>query len=118
MALLAILQLLEQHSGLQHITTVQLLDFIRLTSLLKRDIELAQPATRSSMEAEVAPDCLPQSISLFLSNAIGLSVGDLVDLWAVFKTEIWPLESEAERTSLEETTFRKHGWHMGISTRI
>ncbi|KAJ6498189.1 hypothetical protein DFH09DRAFT_945566 [Mycena vulgaris] len=109
MALLAVLQLLEQHSLSRNITTSQLLDFLRLASLLKRDIDLAQPARQ---DPAAAPDYLPQSVVLFISAAIKLSVDDVAYLWAILKDEVWLLELEH---SLEEETFKVHGWHLGIT---
>lgn len=112
MALLAHLQLLDQHPHLQHIKTLQLLDFLRLASLLKRDIDLAQPAR---LDLEAAPEFLPHSVAQFLSNATGLSIEDVMVLWSVFKDEAWQLDSDAHRSSMEETAFKTHGWHLGIS---
>ncbi|KAJ7431561.1 hypothetical protein B0H11DRAFT_1664812, partial [Mycena galericulata] len=108
------LQLLNRHPHLQRIKTLQLLDFIRLASLLKRDIDLAQPARQ---DLEIAPEFLPQSVASFLSGSTGISVPDVEVLWSVFKAEAWELDSnDLHRSSLEETTFKTHGWHLGITS--
>ncbi|KAJ7226864.1 hypothetical protein GGX14DRAFT_627313 [Mycena pura] len=100
-------------SGLRHITTLQLLNFLRLAALLKRDIDLAQPA---SQDSRVAPAHLPESVSLFLSRATGLLLEDVPALWSVFKEEVWVIETDSERAQLEETTFRMYGWPLGITS--
>ncbi|KAJ7858208.1 hypothetical protein B0H14DRAFT_3135523, partial [Mycena olivaceomarginata] len=111
MALLAVLQLLDQHPHLQHIQVLQLLKFLRLAALLKQDIGLAQPAR---LELDAAPDHLPQSVSTFLADATGVGSDAVPNLWAVFRDEVWVMEREDE-SSLEET-FRTHGWHLGITS--
>ncbi|KAJ7112413.1 hypothetical protein C8R43DRAFT_1138890 [Mycena crocata] len=113
MALLAILQLLDHHPTLAHIQTSQFLQFIRLASLLKRDIDLAQPARH---DLDVAPTYMPTSVSHFLSNAVGMSVDEVEDLWGVLKEEVWFSESQDRQSADEETTFRTHGWHLGITS--
>ncbi|KAK7035117.1 hypothetical protein R3P38DRAFT_2518592 [Favolaschia claudopus] len=113
MALLAVLQLLDQHPTLRHIKTAKLLDFLRFSALLKRDIDLTQPARQNP---QIAPDFLPESVSLFLSSALDMLLDDISALWAAFKDEVWEMDSPEDRALLEETTFKTHGWHLGIST--
>ena len=115
MALSTVLQLLDQHPTLRHITTFQLLDFLRLSALLKRDIDLAQPA---SQDSDVAPAHIPESVSLFLSRATGLLLQDVPALWSVFKEEVWAMESGEKCAQLEETTFKMYGWPLGISAPL
>ncbi|KAJ6536225.1 hypothetical protein B0H19DRAFT_1271016 [Mycena capillaripes] len=113
MALLTILQLLDQHPTLRHITTFQLLDFLRLAAHLRRDIDLAQPAKQ---DLDTAPDHIPDSVSLFLTGATGLAVDDVTLLWAAFKEEVWTMQAPDNLALLEETTFKTHGWHLGITS--
>ncbi|KAJ7872141.1 hypothetical protein B0H14DRAFT_3131643 [Mycena olivaceomarginata] len=104
MALLAVLQLLDQHPHLQHIQVLQLLKFLHLAALLNQDIGLAQPAR---LDLDATPDHLPQSVSTFLADATGVGSDAVPNLWAVFRDEVWVMEREDE-SSLEET-FRTHG---------
>ncbi|KAJ7325741.1 hypothetical protein DFH08DRAFT_816820 [Mycena albidolilacea] len=91
-ALLAVLQLLDQHPHLQHIQVLQLPKFLRLAALLKQDIGLAQPAT---LELDSAPDHLPQSVSKFLADATGVGSDAVPNLWAVFRDEVWTCTNAA-----------------------
>ncbi|KAJ6492700.1 hypothetical protein C8R47DRAFT_1269993 [Mycena vitilis] len=116
MAFLAVLQLLEQHPTLRHITTHQLLDFLHLAAYLKHDIDLAQPA-REDLDG-VAPAFLPKSVLTFLSTAVSLALDDVVSLWSVLKEDIWTMPPPEDCARMEETTFKTHGWHLGITSLV
>ncbi|KAJ7448769.1 hypothetical protein FB451DRAFT_997450, partial [Mycena latifolia] len=79
------------------ITTFELLDFIRLASLLKRDIDLSQPARQ---DPNSPADAIPPSVATFLSGATGISVQDAMDLWVVLNKEVWLLDPEDNQSQL------------------
>ncbi|KAJ6505310.1 hypothetical protein C8R45DRAFT_1091049 [Mycena sanguinolenta] len=85
---------------------------INLASFLKRDIDLAQPA---SQDIQVAPAHIPESISLFLSHATELPEDDIFALWSVFREEIWAMETGNDHARLE-AVFKTHGWSLGITS--
>ncbi|KAJ7445441.1 hypothetical protein FB451DRAFT_996155, partial [Mycena latifolia] len=97
-----VLQLLEQHPRLSHITTFELLDFIRLASLLKRDIDLSQPARQ---DPNSPADAIPPSVATFLSGATGLSVQDAMDLWVLLNKEVWLLDPEDNQSQPSLTVY-------------
>ncbi|KAJ7090836.1 hypothetical protein B0H15DRAFT_948600 [Mycena belliarum] len=113
MALRTLLELLDQQPHLQHIELSQVIDFIRLSSLLKRDIFLAQPARQ---DPENPPDVIPPSVAAFLSGAVKLSIQDVMDLWVILKAQVWLSDPEDNQSKRDEAAFKTHGWHLGITS--
>ncbi|KAF4574428.1 hypothetical protein EYR40_005848 [Pleurotus pulmonarius] len=112
MSLLAQLRVLEGVEPLRDISFKSLFTFIRVASLLKSDILLAQPADWPSLDK--APDVLPPSIVLFLSRVVGVPDGCIPVLWDTFKDNVW----NGDVVPGTGDMFDKHGHNLGLRCRI
>jgi len=110
--LLVALTQLSTHSALKHVTLSQILDFLSFTSLLKRDIMLAQPATQST---DNAPEVLPPLIQAFFADSIGIDLERIPDTWEILKDHAWKMTPLAEHVETEKEAFREFGWARGLS---
>ncbi|KAL4263779.1 hypothetical protein AB1N83_006099 [Pleurotus pulmonarius] len=111
MSLLAQLRVLEGVEPLRDISFKSLFTFIRVASLLKSDILLAQPADWPSLDK--APDVLPPSIVLFLSRVVGVPDGCIPVLWDTFKDNVW----NGDVVPGTGDMFDKHGHNLGLTER-
>lgn len=90
----------------------QLIQFLRLASLVKNDILLCQP---SKMPGTSVPLVLPPSVSEFLAESVGIiPKEDVAKHWAVLKDEVWSMTG-VEVCEEDEKAFRAHGWKRGLS---
>ncbi|KAG9221730.1 hypothetical protein CCMSSC00406_0005643 [Pleurotus cornucopiae] len=111
MSLLAQLRVLESVEPLRDISFKSLFTFIRMASLLKSDILLAQPADWPSLNK--APDVLPPSIVLFLSRVVGVPDECIPVLWDTFKDNVWNGDVGPDSGDM----FDKHGHNLGLTER-
>ena len=95
-------------------TLNQVSRFIRLASLLKRDIKLPQPLKQA--HDDEPPRFPPSSVVAFLAGAIGIPETAVVNAWKVLKHEVWEYGSPDEVHAEDEQLFREHGWQYGLST--
>ncbi|KAJ7599475.1 hypothetical protein C8J56DRAFT_1094357 [Mycena floridula] len=65
--------------------------FVRLAALLKRDILQPQPLPQSSPEKP--PKHLPQSVTCFLADALGVSREVSERCWKVLEHDVWAAET-------------------------
>lgn len=110
--LLAALTQLSTHSSLKHMTLSQILDFLSMSSLLKRDIMLAQPAIQL---ADNVPEVLPPLVQAFLAESIGIDLKSIPDAWDILKDHAWKMTPAADRVETEKQAFREFGWARGLS---
>jgi hypothetical protein len=112
MALVDLLYELAAEPALRYFTLEQATSFIRLTSILKHDIQLPQPIVQTNNEA---PEILPPSISLFLSQALAIPLAAVARCWDILKDEAWRA-LPAPFSEQDEVMFREYGWKLGLST--
>jgi hypothetical protein len=112
MDVLSVFTRLSEHEFLKGLTMSQLMSFINQVSLLRRSIELTQPAAEPT---DTAPLALPQSIIGFLAQSIGISVKNVADCWDILKDTIWGMSTVVQRAKVDEEAFREHGWKLGVS---
>ena len=86
--------------------------FIVHAALLKRDIYLAQPSAVSPM---LAPEFLPYTIQLFLSQLVGVPAELVPTCWSIFKDLIWDDRYVAQLRTDTEDGFRLWGMDKGLS---
>jgi len=104
------------HLVLCSLSLTQVYTFIRLSSLLKNDIQLAQPVTVA--EASI-PGVLPPSIATFLSRCIGILEGlAIAECWSIFKEEAWAMPNSTDTHKQDEDAFCPHGWKHGITLML
>ena len=111
MKLISSLLRLQEHSTLKNMTLEHVCQYIRLVQHLKNDILLAQPA---ELSLEQAPEILPPTISLFLSNALNVPQESMQDSWEILKDHIW----ECQKVGLmreDYDAFKLYGWKLGLS---
>jgi hypothetical protein len=113
MALIHLLAMLQRHPNLQHLSLLDLATFIRLASLLKRDI--LQPQPLSQTHPDNPPDVLPRSVSQFLSSAVGIPLDDMEYCWDVLKEDVWCSPPIQPVSAHEERLFKEFGWRYGLS---
>jgi hypothetical protein len=94
-----------------NLSVSKILRFVSYTSLLKRDILLAQPANQSEA---TPPDCLPPTIEHFLSSSCSISQELTKKCWDVFKEIMWGEADDAK--TRQEMDFQLHGHLLGLST--
>jgi hypothetical protein len=111
MALGYTLRRLACHPTLFSLTLDQISTFIRLASVLKRDIQQPQPITHTNQSA---PLVLPPSISQFLTDATGIPADSMGDCWDILKDEVW-LSQVLPVSEHDEELFRVHRWKWGMS---
>lgn len=112
MSLLQLVMKLYTYPALRQINLDGITTFARLISHLKRDILQPQPAEHS--DPDTAPMVLPQSVSTFLSRAVGIPEESIGDFWVIFKDYAWsmpivPLIGE------DYDAFKRYGWSCGLS---
>jgi hypothetical protein len=110
-----ILHMLQEHPELCSLSLQQITTLVRLAARLRRDILLPQPLTQT--DDSDPPDCLPESVAIFLSKAVGVPL-DCMDLvWELLKDEIWdwPPARGAFVSEEDEDLFRLYGWSLGLS---
>jgi hypothetical protein len=110
--LLIALTELSTHSVLKHITLSQILHFLSLASLLKRDIILSQPAIQL---IDNTPEVLPPLIQAFLADSIGIGLESIPAAWDILKDHAWKMTPLAEHVETEKEVFREFGWARGLS---
>jgi hypothetical protein len=107
------LRSLQRDPALASLSMNTLSTFIRLASLLKRDILLPQPPSQPS---DSAPDVLPRSIATFLANAICVPISSIGPCWDALKDDVWSLPPPQGLVSQEdEEMFKMYGWKLGLS---
>ncbi|THV06826.1 hypothetical protein K435DRAFT_644489 [Dendrothele bispora CBS 962.96] len=87
--------------------------FIRLASLLKRDILQPQPLPET--DPDQPPAVLPPSIAAFLSDALHISPSNIFLCWEVLKEEVWATAVPEETKQEDLEIFRSHGRKYGIT---
>jgi hypothetical protein len=97
---------------LQALTLTQTITFIRLLSLLKDDIILAQPYYIPTTEA---PLVLPASITAFVAESTGIHIDAIAGCWDILKEDIWASPTPEQMNQDDESLFEHHGWSRGIS---
>lgn len=105
---------LQEHHALKNMTLEHICQYIRLVQHLKDDILLAQPAELTQLSPEQAPEILPPTISLFLSNALNIPQESMQDSWEILKDHIW----ECQKVGLmreDYEAFKLYGWKLGLS---
>ncbi|KAJ7939533.1 hypothetical protein B0H13DRAFT_1941214, partial [Mycena leptocephala] len=98
---------------LQALTLTQTLTFIRLLSLLKDDIILAQPYYIPTTEA---PLVLPASITAFVAESTGIHIDAITGCWDILKEDIWASPTPEQTNQDDESLFEHHGWSRGITS--
>ena len=112
MQIISVLLVLQRHETLRDITVDQLITFLNLCSLLKRDIFLPQPHSHS---ANQAPFVLPPSISAFLSKSTRIPLEHMHDCWTILRDIAWDFLAPTQRYESALESFRLHGWKYGLS---
>jgi len=115
MALIDTLQQVWAHPVLKELSLNQIFAFLRLCSLLKNDIQLAQPL---AVPITSAPDILPPSVSDFIAESIGIPNECMTNCWRMFKDDAWSMPDSVEMTEQDEQVFRSNGWKCGISNPL
>jgi hypothetical protein len=109
-----LISLLTRHSHvLGNETLPIIMTFVMLTSRLKNQILLVQPA---SHHPDDPPPVLPPAIVSFLSSACNLSNQLTVDFWDSLKETVW--QTAIFDNSLIEGLFRVHGKDLGFRVYI
>ncbi|THU87679.1 hypothetical protein K435DRAFT_821866 [Dendrothele bispora CBS 962.96] len=91
----------------------QISTFIRLCSLLKRDIMQPQPIPETS--SEYPPAILPACISTFLGDTLDISSETVSLCWKVFKQDVWDFVVPDDIKKIDLEVFRIHGWKRGLT---
>jgi hypothetical protein len=86
-----------------------IMTFVMLTSRLKNEILIVQPANH---QPDDPPLVLPPAIVSFLSSACNLSNQLTVDFWDSLKETVW--KTAICNTSVIEDLFRVHGKDLGF----
>jgi hypothetical protein len=102
---------LQEDPILQRLDLHQILQFLRLSSILKNDINLCQPARVS---VEEAPDVLPPSVASFLSDATEIPLQNIDHCWDVLKNDAWGYPSSDSVIQEDEQIFVEYGWAGGL----
>jgi hypothetical protein len=102
---------LQSDSVLQNLGLQQILQFLRLASLLKDDILLCQPG---HVSAESAPEFLPPSIAGFLADATGIPLEQVDHCWDSLRDDAWDYPSTETIAQEDEKAFIDHGWARGL----
>jgi hypothetical protein len=113
MHILQVLKNLSDHPVLYNLTIDEVIAFARLASHLKRDIIQPQPVNKDCT-LDIPPTILPVSISIFLSNTIGIPLDSVQDFWEILSDYAWSL-SEAPLFKADYVTFKSFGWELGLS---
>ncbi|KAJ7227279.1 hypothetical protein GGX14DRAFT_629178 [Mycena pura] len=95
----------------QPLPLLAILQFIRLSSHLKDDILLGQPATVS---VDCAPAVIPPAVASFLSEATNIPLVHIDTCWDVLKDEAWLYPTAAEVNLEDEKAFVNYGWARGL----
>ena len=80
--------------------------------MLKRDIMQPQPL---SIPTEMAPKCLPPSVSQFLGDSLMLRPDHVRECWAIFKDVIWDHPTADKARRADNDAFKVHGNKCGLS---
>jgi hypothetical protein len=112
MDLKALLQLLRDHKTLQQLSLSTILSFISRASMLKHDIMQPQPL---SVPTDMAPKCLPPSVSQFLGDSLMIRPDHVHECWAIFKDVIWDHPTADEARQVDKDAFKVHGNKYGLS---
>ncbi|KAF6765823.1 hypothetical protein DFP72DRAFT_798441 [Ephemerocybe angulata] len=95
---------------------LQLLRFIALSTRLKADILLPQPA---SHHPAIPPAVLPQAIQVFLSGACSLPAAVVDGLWDCLRTNIWDPNTQLSLDSgVQIATHVQFGHSVGLTCFI
>lgn len=113
MHILQVLKNLSDHPSLYNLTIDEVMAFARLAFHLKRDIIQPQPVN-DACSLDIPPAILPVSISIFLSNALGIPLDSVQDCWEILSDYAWSL-SEAPLFRADYVTFKQFGWELGLS---
>lgn len=118
MHLISMLQSLQAHKELCHMTTDDIFRYARFVQHLKNNILLAQPPELTDQkDINCAPEILPRSIALFLCQALALLQDYIQDSWDILKDHVWAC-AKVELTQEDRESFKLYGWKLGISTCV
>lgn len=93
-------------------TLLKISTFLSYAPRFKDDIILEQP---SQWPVDVAPQHLPQSVMLLLSNLCEISEDETLLLWSMLSVTIW--ENAARMEKIDER-FKVHGKDLGYSESL
>jgi hypothetical protein len=110
--LLNVVTLLTKHPVLHLLSLQQLVEFLTLTSRLKRSILLAKRAAEPTTRP---PEILPRLIQRFLAESIGIKMEAIPDSWSILKDYAWTMSTISSWAEKEEEAFRSYGWKKGLS---
>lgn len=115
MLLSKLLQHISRFASLRHVSHRQITTFVRLSSYLKRDINLPQPLLHSDVSKP--PRHLPPSVIAFLSSTTGIPLKYIDSCWRIVRYEVWDTEAPLPVSQEDQRLFRRHGWPYGLSAQ-
>jgi hypothetical protein len=103
---------LQKHPILRCLTLDGITTLVRLITHLKHDILQPQPINESN--PAFAPSILPESIALFLGNALSIPVEVMDDCWTILRDYAWEMPT-APLMRDDYDLFKHFGWQCGLS---
>jgi hypothetical protein len=109
---LPVIKRLAKHAALRSLSFPQLVEFLSLVSVLKRNISLARRAEEPS---DQPPGVLPRLIQRFLAESLGVDMSVIFDAWPILKHYAWDMPHVSTYFRREKEAFSAYGWGKGLS---
>ncbi|KIM37113.1 hypothetical protein M413DRAFT_77411 [Hebeloma cylindrosporum] len=103
---------LQVHPVLRYLTLDGITTFVRLITHLKRDIIQPQPVDESN--PTTAPTVLPEPLTLFIGNALGIPADTMDDFWSILKDYAWEMPTVPLMQD-DYDLFKQWGWRCGLT---